>query len=192
MAAQDLTTRSAVRLFLQKETAKTGQDTLIDALITRASDAIMEYSERQFAPAETAATKVFAHYGGHSLTLAPYDLRTVTSITETVGTTSTVLASTDYVLRPKPARDGVYSWVKLLGTYRPSHEREFTIVGNWGYASIPEDVAHWCIVTVATWLRRDAAAFETTYSLAEERLERPEALPAAVRAGLAHYRRITI
>jgi hypothetical protein len=37
---------------------------------------------------------------------------------------------------------------------------------------------------VALWLRRDVSAFTTTYNLDESRVERPEALPSAVRAML--------
>lgn len=185
MAAQDLTSTSAVKSFLQKSDST--QDTIIASLITRASVGIMRYTHRQFAPTESAATKVFAHEGGHMLDLAPYDLRVLTTLTTATETTSpAVVASTNYGLRPKPARDGVYQRVKL--TTNPG-ECEITVVGDWGFATVPEDVAHWCIVTVAMWLRRDVQAFESTFSIDEQRLERPEALPAAVRGGLATWKR---
>ena len=49
---------------------------------------------------------------------------------------------------------------------------------------------HCAIVTTAIWLRRDVAAFSSTFKLDEDRVERPEGLPSSVRATLASWRRI--
>lgn len=185
----DLTTLAAVRSFLQKGTTETGQDVIIGSLITRASRLIEAETGREFTPT-TGQARTFVHREGRLLQVG--DLRSVTSIvldTQLAASSQTTLASTDYALRPKPARDGIYQWVRLPG-YPGVVDREVTITGDWGFATIPDDVAHACIVTVAIWLRRDVAAFERTFSIEEDRLERPQALPSAVRSGLAHYRRV--
>jgi hypothetical protein len=113
-------------------------------------------------------------------------------------TSPTTLAATDYSLRPRAAVDGVYRWLHMGGQYVAAPglsgiasdlmpERLVTITGDWGFAdiaSVPADVKHWVNITVVNWLRKDAEAFSTTFNLADERLERPEALPSAVRAAM--------
>lgn len=188
-SASALTSLSAVRAFMQKQSTDTAQDILIQSLITRASAAITRDTSREFVSAGTAAvTRTFPHYAGRLVSLAPYDLRSASAITVTADSTTSTIATTDYKLRPTPSLTATYQWLRFSTSYRQNESREVAITGLWGMANIPEDVAHWCIVTVVTWLRRDASAFETTFSIPEDRLERPEALPAAVRAGLSHYR----
>lgn len=186
-SGDDLTTLAAVRRFLQKnDSTNTTQDTVIQELITRASDQINHTIA--FFPAQTAATKTFVWRGG-PLSLWPYFLGTVTSVTLDTETSYTTTVATDnYRLRPKPAHEGVYRWLTFPGyTVTTGAEREVTIVGDWGFSTIPERVEHWAIVTVATWLRRDVSAFSTTLRLDEDRLERPDALPSAVVRGLSRY-----
>lgn len=198
MAAIDLTTRAAVRTFLQKPAADTNQDALIDTLITAASRAIGNYAQREFVPT-ASATRQFLLRGGYTLDLAPYDLRTVTTITldpDLPVAEQTTLTTADYKLRPKPAVDGTYQQIRLNVTPRDTpgkpSDREVAISGAWGFAAIPEDVSDACIKTVAIWLRGEVQAFATTFSLDEQRLERPEALPSAVRGALRHYRPIPV
>lgn len=193
MAAEDLTTLSAVREFLQKQAVDTEQDDVIASLITRASNLIMRYTEREFAPATTSDTRVFDYEGRGWLDLAPYDLRSVSSIQIDTDTSSptTLTSGTDYRLWPRPAVDGTYLALRLdtPGVYSEWPTRELSITGDWGFASVPSDVAHACIVTVSIWLRRDVAAFAANMNLDEARVERPEVLPSAVKAGLDHYKR---
>lgn len=183
----DLTTLAAVRRFLQKNDAtNTTQDQIIQELITRASTQINRTIA--YFPAEVAASKTFVWRGG-PISLHPYFLGTVTTATLDTDTSSTTLvAAANYRLRPKPSPTGLYRWLTLPSyTITPGTEREVTIVGNWGFTTIPADVGHWTIVTVATWLRRDVSAFSTTLRLDEDRLERPDALPSAVVRGLSWY-----
>lgn len=200
MASTDLTSLAAVRAFLQKPTADTNQDAEISTLITAASTAIMRWTGREFAPAVTSTARIFAYKGGGILDLAPYDCRSVSAVvldTDLGASDQTTLETTDFALRPLPVRDGVYQWLRL-----PNHgvadspgrfpERQVTVTGTWGFAAVPENVAHACIVTVAIWLRRDVAAFSTTFSINEDRLERPEAMPSAVIGLLSPYRRPTV
>jgi len=189
MAAGDLTDLASCKADL--DLSGNVRDAVVQTAITAASRAITVHCQREFVPTN-AQTRTFAWAGG-VLDLAPYDLRAVTSLT--VGTddpaSQQVLAASDYRLRPKPAADGVYQTVEL-STPDPSGgtfpDREVTIVGDWGFAAVPADVAHWAIVTVATWLRQKFAPFveDTQESLVPE----PANLPWSVKAGLRHYRRI--
>jgi hypothetical protein len=70
--------------------------------------------------------------------------------------------------------------------------RQVQITGTWGFPEIPQDVIEATALTVALWLRRDVSAFTTTYNLDESRVERPEALPSAVRAILSNYQRMAL
>lgn len=200
MAAVDLCATSDVRSFLQKQTADTAQDAIIGTLITAASTAIIRLVGREFAPAATSSDRIFTYKGGGILDFAPYDCRSVTSVvldTDLGASDQTTLGTTDYALRPLPAKDGVYQWLRL-----PNHavadspgrfpERQVTVTGTWGFATVPENVKQACVVTVAIWLRRDVAAFSTTFNSLEDRVERPEALPSAVAGLLSPYRRATV
>lgn len=201
MAAIDLTTVDRVRRFLQKQTADVNQDQVIAEMITRASRAIMTYLGVDIVPTQ-AASHAFIYHGGRRLSFGRKVAQSVSAVVMDSDTTSpSTLATSEYSLRPKPPRNGVYRWLRLpyggnvvYGPNDPGdrdfHEREVTVTGVWGFPEIPEDIEHWCIVAVATWLRRDVAAFSTTFSVDEDRLERPEALPSAVRAGLRHYRKV--
>lgn len=195
-----LVTVGEVREFIQKPTPDTNQDPIIAELIKRASETVINYAEREFAPAgTTTAVRSFVYCGNGVLNLAPDDLQkgTVVSVKiDTVdGTGGTALtAGTHYTLRPTRAKDGVQNWMRLaasLPAANPSpyfEDREVTIDAKWGFPSVPDDVKHWTIVTVAEWLRLHVSAFTTVFNIDEARLERPEALPSAVRAGLGKYK----
>lgn len=197
MATTDLCTLSEVRSFLQKQSTDTGQDAIISSLITRASMAIMRYADREFAPASTSTVRKFEwHPGAPFVDLAPYDLRTVTLLRlDSDQTTSTTLSTDEYRLWPRPNRDGTYQAIRLRPTsvVSPSWQfpdiREVEVTGTWGFAAIPEDVKDTCIKTVSIWLRRDVAAFSTTFNITEDRVERPEFLPQAIARQLDHYKR---
>ena len=198
--SSDLTTVSAVRAFLQKKADDTTQDAIIASLITRASAAIASYTERQFTP-ETGATHVFEidQPNGSLINFAPYELRSLTSIElDTDSATPTTLTTEEYRLWPKPNPDGTYLGVKLRTWtvspvfYRWGTRRELSVKGDWGLASVPADIEHWCIVTVAIWLRREVAAFASGMKIDEGYVERPQALPSSVRGGLDQWKRYAL
>lgn len=174
MAAQDLTTLAAVRARLELPASDTSRDTLISALITSASDAIIREVEREFAPVTASATRRFEIRPGRRVgvtlmvSLAPYDLRSVSAMTlnpESLAPT-TLVATTDYILWPTQPRDTVYTAVAIgsnvsvasttLNTFGFAY---LDIAGAWGFASVPTDVAEACIDTVRSWLRRDSVAY---------------------------------
>src|SRR3990167_620822 len=174
MATQDLTTLAAVRARLELPTDETGRDTLISAYITSASDAIMREADREFAPATSAATRrrrVFPAKrvrGNLLVELAPYDLRTVStmSLNPEESSPTTLVATTDYILEPVGAPLGVYGYVLLRNTLVLNSTllnrfgfAYLDIAGAWGFSAPPSDVAEACIDTVVSWLRRDFRAF---------------------------------
>lgn len=198
MAASDLCTVADVRARLQKPTGDVGQDAIMETLITAASKVISNYCNRQFISEGTSTTShVYSvrlnGYRRGYVDLVPYDARTVTQVKlDTDQTSPTTLTTEEYRLLPKSqAGDGVYSYMLLqpfglTGSMRWP-EREVTVTGTWGFLEVPADVNEAAVETVALWLRRDVSAFTTTYVLDEGRVERPEALPAQVRAMLSNY-----
>jgi hypothetical protein len=194
MAATDLTTVAAVRAFLQKQTVDVNQDAVVASMITAASVEIMRVTSREFAPATDGASRDFEYEGGGFLSFGSYDLRTLTSVLIDVDESpATTLVSTEYRLFPQPARDGVFTALRLapyiLSSRTRWQQRLVRVTGDWGFESVPEPVENACIVTVATWLRRDVQAFSSTFNIDEGRVERPEALPEQAVRMLAPYRR---
>jgi hypothetical protein len=170
----DLTTLSAVRSFLQK--SDTNQDVIISSLITRASAAIQRYCQREFAPTSTGVTRHFEWDGCYPwLDLAPYDLRTITTVQINTDDTPTTVTSSQYRLFPYPNPDGVFTALRLdnltsIGSPRFRNSR-IGITGDWGFAA-------------------EVSAFSGSFNVQTERFEFPEALPSAVRAGLDSWRRV--
>jgi hypothetical protein len=193
--AVSLVTVAEVRAFLQKPELDQQQDEVIGRLVESASKAVITYTEREFAPVTGPGTdRLFWYCGVGVVSLTPYDLQTLEEIKidTTGGVGGRVLAETEYRLHPRPPKHGVINWLRLdPATAAPSTrfaEREVTITGTWGFPAVPDDVKHWTAVTVAEWLRREVSAFSAAFSIDEGRLERPEALPSAARAGLHRYR----
>jgi len=168
MAAQDLCTLADVRASLEIPVADTSRDTLISTLITAASDAIMNETDREFAPVTASATHRF-RIDGYRISLAPFDLRTVTTMTiNPEGASPTVLAAnTDYQLQPIGAPSGTYTSVQLSGFLASIYGSAtlyaygyalLDIAGAWGFPAVPTDVNRACVVTVGSWLRKDISA----------------------------------
>lgn len=194
MADVDLCTVAAVREFLQKQETDPDQDDVIGSLITRASTAIIAYCQREFRPKGAEdEDRTFEYHGGGRLELTPYSLRELTSVRIDVDESNpTTLTASEYRLYPQPAAAGVYTALRLSPYLVHSRarwqQRLVEVTGKWGYDTVPSDIEHACVVTAATWLRRDVSAFSTTFQIDEARLERPEAIPVAVLGTLAPHR----
>jgi hypothetical protein len=194
VATTDLCTVQEVRDFLQKPDGDTGQDLIIGLLVTRASLEVMRVTGREFAPAVSSTARTFEYEGGGFLDLAPYDARTVTQVRIDVDEGSpTTLQSDEWRLFPYPSRDGVYTALRLAPYVIRSRarwqQRLVEVTGTWGFASVPQDVKHWTIVSVAEWLRKDVAAFSRVFNLETEQIDLPESLPRAAVVGLSRWRR---
>lgn len=158
-----------VRAQLELPDSDTTRDTLIQTLIPQASQVIMQETDREFAPATASATRRF-RIESHIVSLAPYDLRTVSSISLHPESTSplSLTVTQDYQLHPIGAPSGTYTSLQLSGllvsAFTSTTAFNFgyslmDITGAWGFATIPPDVNRACALTVASWLRRDISAF---------------------------------
>lgn len=196
MATQDLCAASDVRTFLQKSTGDTAQDTEIENMITPASDAIMRHCEREFKTTASGSTaRTFEYAGGGFLSLAPYDAQTVTLVRiDTDQSSPTTLSSTDYRLWPNPAKDGVYTNLRLepfiIQSTNRFPSRLVEVTGTWGFPSVPTPVKRACVLTVAVWLRRDVTAYENALGPEGEEVA-PRSLPMAAVDLLEPYKRHT-
>lgn len=188
----DLCSVADVRQFIQKPAADQNQDMILGWLITLASAEVERHAQREFTPS-TAQTRVFVWRDGSLLDLAPYDIRTVTSVTlDPDIAPGTVVPAANYRLRPKPNRDGVYQWIEFRQDFLSDVEREVSIVGDWGFAAVPAEAKLATVVTTADWFRDKVAAFGTTFNEVTSRFEVPELLPAGAMSALSKIRRLTV
>lgn len=209
-AGGNLTTRAAVQAFL--ESTDSSRDDAIDAAIINASAAITRYCAREFTTTASAA-RTFAitptetrggPLGPYRVDLAPYDLRTVASVHLHYATPEeATLTTADYLLLPENGTGSTYTEMLVRkGADVQSGDRfarfgtaQLRIDGAWGFASVPADVAYACILTVASWLRRDVPALEA--GLDDPRMMLPDQpmgrrIPGAALALLSHYRRVPV
>jgi hypothetical protein len=165
--AQDLCTLADVRASLEIPTADTSRDALIATLITAASEAILNETDREFAPVTASATRRF-RVDGRQVSLAPFDLRTVSAATMNPETSSptTLTVTSDYQLLPIGAPSGTYTSLELSGFLASLYASNtlyafgyalLDITGAWGFATVPLDVNRACVITVGSWLRKDVA-----------------------------------
>lgn len=174
--------------FLQSE-GRDQEDEIIEILIAGVTATFAAVTSREFEPTE-GQERVFAHPGGRLFDLAPYDLRKVTKIeTGVEGEHPAAVVLPNFALRPKPSPYGVYQWIRFAAAVA---ECEVAVTGDWGFAAVPDDIVHWALTTIAIWIKREVQVFERTFDLDSTFLERPLALPSAVRAGLAPYCRVSL
>lgn len=136
-------------------------DNRIVALIPVATQLIQQELQRELV-ASTAVTRDFEVHGP-VIDLAPYDLRTATTVTLNPTASPTVLvASTDYGLSPVGGRNitGTYTMLELADTIAlVSNERsgarpKISVLGDWGPATVPVMAKEAAITTIRAWLRR--------------------------------------
>lgn len=163
---RDLCTLAQVRAARGTLTPDTAQDALIQDFITDASVLLMDEYEQEFAPTTASATRLFEiPRPNEMMSLAPYALRTITSIVVDSDQGAGVTLSTDeYRAWPIPAKDGVILGLHLrplsfaLGRINYK-DRQVAITGAWGYSSVPLEAKRACIITVVHWLNVNTATF---------------------------------
>lgn len=162
MAATDLCALTDVRLLMETATADTDLDLLIQFLIPVASERIVTEVQRELTPT-ASATRVFKSEG-RVFDLAPYDLRTVTTVTLDPNDQAAVLTQhTDYKLLPHSSRWGTFTRLRLSRYIARSDATlarfgfaELSIAGAWGMASVPQIALDACALTVRAWIDRSA------------------------------------
>lgn len=195
MAAQDLVTSSQVRQFLQKGVSDTTQDTEIAAMVTAASDAIMREAQREFKTTTSGSTaRTFEYKGGGLVDFAPFDLRSVTLVRlDSDDSSPTTLSSGEYRLTPVNIPQGVYTGIQIEPLTAVSRGRWATRIlevtsATWGFSAVPQEIQRACIITVATWLRRDVTAYENTLGPEGEEIA-PRSLPMPAVDLIAPFKR---
>lgn len=183
MAAADLVTLAQVRAELELPAADTTRDSLISTMITQASRAIMNATQREFV-CEVSQVSNVSHdfhfdYGTYWFNIAPYDLHQLTTTSVTLHpdeAEENELTDADWVAEPIGPR-WTYESIRISNDI-DVHNSEFTrrfgfskvrvTSRHWGFASVPEDVQRACIITVASNLDRRLDAFGFNTELTNE------------------------
>jgi hypothetical protein len=180
---------AAIKEFLQKPVSDTTQDALLASMADRATAAIEREIGREFRPT-IAETRVFSYDGNGRVTFSPSEARSVSAVVWDYGVTAETLSSSGgWSLRNSDPFAGTYG-----GLYLPGHrhvrcqddQTAVAVTGNWGFAQVPADVEHACIVTVSVWLR-EVAAYNLDGDTALA-FTRRGAVPQDVLDGLSNYR----
>lgn len=152
----------------------------IRALILAASQVCEVYTSHRFAP-ETAVSKDFSYGGDMVLDLSPFDLRTATSVSIDTDISGFLLDPTMYRFEPRNRPYGIYTHMEtdpnpiggigrsvnfwgggsgslsqLGGWYQ--FGRQVTILGDWGWTTIPEPIKQGVKVLVTRWFQNPAGA----------------------------------
>lgn len=185
------TSRTKVKSYLN--ITSSGDDTLIDDVVTAAMAAVNAYCRRQFEPA--TQTRYFGAFyprlHGSALYLDD-DLLTVTTLTN--GET-TVIPSGGYWLEPRNDQ-GPYSLIRLKTNYYWTFntDGEISVAGTWGYSSTcPEDIARATLRwAVYLYRQKDTPDFEVTATPDGGQQVIPHGVPADIKPMLNPYRRVQI
>jgi hypothetical protein len=199
-----LTTVENARLLLSRSSSTSPPERdRLQLLINAYSRQIRLYTGRQFVPGEDGAAKKFRYEGSGNLSLSPWELRSVTSVTLYTDLPQTgwhplleqaVDVESEFRLEPRQQTiDGTYLWMvlPLIGMYSPlvpeplitrrDRGHQVTVVGDWGVGSVPGDVELACMIAVAN-AHRNPAAFQ---SMATGGIQFTEPIEAGDSAGMA-------
>lgn len=189
----------------------TDYDANVDELIAAATNAIMLKYGREFMPQSSALTRTF-RARNRLIDLAPYDLRSVTSVIlhPEDSAPETLVASTSYVLLPLDGDRMTSTYLQLRIADDIGLDSDFVarfgfaqvqITGNWGVWANTKDVAadvnRAAVETVLSWLDRPTARIAGIEQLGEPReVVAPAmstwAIPASANAKLRLYSRYAI
>lgn len=195
-AVTDLITLDEARDFLQKATAQTGADDILEELVTRASLVIQRDLDLNVVPDEVAAY-TFGWDGSTCIDLAPYVARSVSAVTLDAGDSGeTDLTAGQWRLSPEPARNSVYPKLELDYTVINGYsgnftgKRRVTVAAQWGYETVPDELKQAACLTVTAWYRGRVAGFSSQYEDADGGfVARTQKLPLEAFQILADFRR---
>ena len=173
-----------------------GDDTLIDALITRAQKAIETYTHRLFEASADSTRKftVGKDTTGRALFFDEDNcaLTTVTTDADRVGGGDAIPAA-QYATMPRNRTP--YYGLEILSSsaydweYTSNPENGITVAGRWAWSTTPPaDIAHACIRLAAFFYRqKDAQVFDVTAIPDAGVITIPQGLPADVKLILEPY-----
>lgn len=169
MAAGDLITLAYLKVALEVE-GTTASDAALSQLITEASDALRDYTGREYVGTGVAEERTFSTRGWdteHGLRigdLADPDTITAAALVAGDGTTETVTPATHLELLPrvrKPSRP--YESARLIGGLS-GNGRLLRVTAVWGWVTDPDDlpghVKRAAVLTVHGWSRRTPAEWD--------------------------------
>lgn len=195
-----LCTVAEVREWLQKPGGDRDQDQVIEAVIVRASRAILTYLNREvLVRGVNPQTRVFP-VGGQAYTRMVHvgDMASAPTAAVILGedgaTVATLTVATDVQAFPL-VRDTFEPVTHLrlrasAGAMDPRYQ--VSVTGSWGWPAVPDDIRQAAVMTAGSWMRRYVQAFTTSYS--PEPVEdggAPESIPMAARA-LLHMHRLMV
>jgi len=167
---------------------------LIDLYIGLASNRIMsEFGH--FRPFETAVTKRFT-VRRNRVWLFPYFLKTATAVQLSPESYQRDLDpdTPDYFLEPFVTLEGCYTslrtspWIPHISPTQMRFGRALIdVTGDWGYEIVPDAVRMGTLVTVRSWMLRDAATYgNITQSYDPGTLPRPAGTYGLPKAACEH------
>lgn len=145
-------------------------DERLNLLIPASEDAVEGYCAREFSPTEDQERE-FVYDGNGFLTLDPYELRSITTITWdalSVAGTFEDVATSDYRLRGR-TKQGTYLWLGLARIRRYGEplfdplprnlsDAVVKITGDWGCATVPSQVITATLIVVTNQLENPSSA----------------------------------
>lgn len=189
-------TTAEVKAYLGISTAD--DDALIATLIAAAQQAIDTHCNRTF-EATGDTTRSFSVDGDVDgrIVWLDEDLAAITTVTSNADASSPdTLTSADYVTKPRN-RTPYYALVLKTSSdfdwdYINDPEDGIEITGKWAYSeTAPDDIKQWCIRLASYYYRqKDSQVFDVTAVPDAGVITVPQGLPADVRQGLRHYRRV--
>jgi hypothetical protein len=207
LAANALTSVANARLWLRDSQADQAR---LELMINSVSLLIAAYTRREFVPAVNAATRRFRYDGGGILSLAPYDLRSVTAIVlfsdlpsssqRTLAAQSPTQAG-EYRLEPRN-RTPEQTWLRVALPVLPAPAGaarafgyEVAVTGDWAVGSVPADVEEAALIAIEDMWRNPGGAASRSLGAFEVVGEVPvpadagDALPRAARQKLRRLMR---
>lgn len=166
-------------------------DTLLTALLERATAVIERYACRRFAASadETRSLTASQVDTASGLLFLYEDLVAVTEVRDGYGTE---IASSDYALMPP--RGPHYAIQRLSGSWWPNRSGVVAqITGRWAYSvTPPPDIVHVCLRLAGYFYRqKDAQVFDVTAFPDAGQITIPRGIPADVKVILEFYRRLS-
>jgi hypothetical protein len=185
-------TLADLRIYVNKETDDTADDTLLEDYADRATAIVGRMTGRTFA-ADADSTQRFDAVRDVEgrLLLVRQDLCSITSVVNGDGNT---VPSTAYVTEPR--RGTPYYGIRLLGsagytwTYTTDPEDAIAVTGKWGYSTTPPDDVVQATVRLAIYLfrqRDNLGELDRTQVVGANVTVLPASLPRDVRQMLAPY-----
>lgn len=179
-----------VKQYINLET-DVDQDELLIRLINAASEAIYSITNREFVGPDSLTSRSFDVqdvWVNGRLYLGDFqDIEAVTIYSAADELVAEVDIA-DITYYPRVIKSPGEAQTAISIRNQSYNRSDWLLVsGMWGFYGIPEEIRQACIVTVAIWHARDIADFSGTFSIAQDRVELPRAIPPHVADTISRY-----